>query len=116
MKRIAIPISNERICTYFGQASRFLIFNIEGDMFISLDLEEAPAQEPDLWPDWLAEIGITDVIVKSMGRIAKYLLTQNKINVIDGISENRPSEFINNFLEKKRNYKQIHPAECEVEC
>lgn len=114
MNRIAIPISNGRICTYFGQASYFLIFNIEGDIVMSIDLEEVPPHEPELWPDWLAEIKITDVIVKSMGRIAKYLLTHNSINVIDGISERRPIDGFNKFLEKKENKYPNFYNECKA--
>lgn len=115
MRRIAVPISKDKICTYFGQASSFLIFNTEADTVISIDFEEVPPTEPLKWPGWLAQMQVTDVIVRNMGMVGEDVLLHNGINVVRGDLGSRPSEAIYSFIKKRQ--PQVDPfyAGCRAE-
>ena len=71
LKRIAVAISNRKICPRLRQASSFIILNIEDSLIISIDLAEAPSNDPELWPVWLADMGITDIVLENIGHFIR---------------------------------------------
>jgi len=68
---------------------------------------KSPPHEPGLYPKWLADMGVTDVIAGGMGQKAIVLFSQNKINVFVGVPVKSPKElvldYINGILETSDN-------------
>jgi len=115
MRKIAVPVSKGKICNYFGQATSFLIFNTEADTVISIDYEEAPPVEPFLWPGWLAQMQVTDVIIRNLGLIDEDELLQKGINVVNGDLNSRPTDAIYNYFEKRQRPVGQYYAGCKAE-
>jgi predicted Fe-Mo cluster-binding NifX family protein len=102
LKRIAVPISNRKICSRLRQASSFIILNIKDSLIISIDLAETPSNDPELWPIWLANMGITDVVIKKLCHSIRDVLNYNNINVIKCLPGHKPIDVIFNHLGDER--------------
>jgi predicted Fe-Mo cluster-binding NifX family protein len=63
---------------------------------------------PGLYPKWVAQFGVTDVIAGGMGQNAITLFNQQKINVFVGApiktAEELVIDFLNNNLNLNANY------------
>jgi predicted Fe-Mo cluster-binding NifX family protein len=107
MTKIAIPVANRQLNGHFGHTQQFYIFNIENNSIVKEEKLTPPPHEPGLYPKWLAEMGVTNVIAAGMGQKAIALFNQNKISVFVGVPIKDPKElvleFINGTLETKDN-------------
>ena len=98
MKRIAIPVVNEKLSEYFEQCHHFKIFELGKTRVISRLLAAPQDIEIFSMPLWLSDQGITDVVTfKIDGRILN-LFTNYKINLYIGIKYKLPDEIIKNYL------------------
>ncbi len=67
--KIALPVTNEKLCTHFGHCEKFAIFDIDekNKNVSSATYIDAPPHEPGLLPRWLSEKGVNCVIAGGMG-------------------------------------------------
>jgi len=98
MAKIAIPIVNGQLNCHFGQTLQFHIFKIENNSIIGKEVVTPPSHEPGVFPEWLTEMGVTDVIAHSIGQKAIALLNKNKIHVFVGVVKKPPKELVLELL------------------
>lgn len=98
MKRIAIPVSEEKLSEYFGQCSHYEIFEIDMDIIHRKVAEIPPYNDITKLPEWVASQGITDVITYKIDKLIISLFMQNKINLFVGIKVNTPQAIIEEYL------------------
>ena len=98
MKRVAIPIVNERLSEFFGECNHYEIFEIDKNVsnkktaHIPLGIAL-----PDL-PVWLENQGITDVIAYKVNREIITLFASKKVNLFVGIPIDSPENLIEDYL------------------
>jgi len=101
MKRVAIPIVNERLSEYFGECNHYEIFEIDKNVW-----KRKTAQMPsgivakDL-PSWLEKQGISDVIAYKVNREIISLFASKKVNLFVGIRIDSPENLIEDYLNGK---------------
>lgn len=96
--KIAVPVSEGRVCMHFGHAGDFAFYTIEGDKIQNMTLVEPPPHEPGLLPRWLHERGADVVLTGGMGSRAKGLFQQVGVRVIAGVSAVDPDEAVDAYL------------------
>ncbi|MDX9941707.1 MAG: NifB/NifX family molybdenum-iron cluster-binding protein [Bacteroidales bacterium] len=97
-KCIAIPIENGVLCAHFGHCEQFAIVEVENNAIKDIRALTPPEHVPGLYPRWVAQFGVTDVIAGGMGQKAIDLFNQQKINVFAGAPVKNPSELVTDFL------------------
>ncbi|MDI3479621.1 MAG: hypothetical protein PWQ14_767 [Rikenellaceae bacterium] len=107
-KKIAIPLENGVLSQHFGHCQTFAIVNVENDTITEIKEIVPPDHVPGLYPKWVAQFGVTDVIAGGMGQNAITLFNQQKINVFVGApiktAEELVIDFLNNNLNLNANY------------
>lgn len=107
-KKIAIPLENGVLSQHFGRCQTFAIVNVENDTITEIKEIAPPNHVPGLYPKWVAQFGVTDVIAGGMGQNAITLFNQQKINVFVGApiktAEELVIDFLNNNLNLNANY------------
>ncbi len=101
--RIAIPLSEGRLCQHFGHCEEFLFVDAEPETK-SVDaqrVEKAPEHQPGLLPLWLKERGVSVVIAGGIGARAMDLLTAASVQVLAGITTSDPEVIVSTFLNGK---------------
>ena len=101
MKRIAIPVTNERLSEYFGECHHYEIFEVEGK---SIKQSEAvfPRGKTVLeLPDWLEEQGITDIISFKVSSEIISLFASRKVNLFIGVPRESPQKLVDAWMEGK---------------
>lgn len=101
MKRVAIPILEEKLSEYFGQCSHYEIFEIDGQKISRHNIDMAPDKHRGDLPEWTLSKGITDIIVHKVDKqiISRFLA--NKINLFVGVEINSPQLLIEDYLNGK---------------
>jgi len=99
MKKIAIPISDNKLSPHFGHCKEFVVCEVEDNKIINETILVSPPHEPGILPKWLSDYGVTDVISGGMGNRAINLFQQAGINVFVGAPQQEPKKIINEFLE-----------------
>jgi predicted Fe-Mo cluster-binding NifX family protein len=100
-KVIALPIESGVLCGHFGHCEAFIVFETDNKQILSQKTYTPPAHEPGLYPAWIAQKGVTDVIAGGMGQKAIDLFNNNKINVFTGANKTNPEDLVNDFLNDK---------------
>jgi predicted Fe-Mo cluster-binding NifX family protein len=107
-KKIAIPLENGILCAHFGHCEQFAVVDVQNGEITSVDMHTPPEHVPGLYPRWVAQFGVTDVIAGGMGQKAIDLFHEQNINVFIGAPMVDPkfivSQFIDNKLELSANY------------
>lgn len=98
MTKIAIPVVNGQLNDHFDQTQQFYIYTIKNNLIVKMTTLTPPPHEPGVFPKWLAEIGVTNVIAGSIGRNAIALFNQNKINVFVGVAMKDPKDLVSDLL------------------
>lgn len=98
MKRVAIPLVEDRLSEYFGQCSYYEIFEIDHKIIKSSKIGIPAHRSTDSVPDWIAEKGITDVIIHKMDKRVFSMLAATKINLFVGIPIDSPDNIIQGYL------------------
>ena len=98
MTKIAIPVVNGQLNNHFGHIQEFYVYEVENDSIKSESVLSPPGHEPGVFPKWLANLGITDVIASGMGQKAIVLFNQNKVNVFIGVPAKSPKELVQDYL------------------
>ncbi len=102
-KKIAIPIENGVLCAHFGHCQTFAIVNVENNEITEIKEVIPPEHVPGLYPRWVAQFGVTDVIAGGMGQQAIMLFNQQNINAFVGAPIKSAKELVSEFLENKLN-------------
>ncbi len=102
-KCIAIPLENGVLCAHFGHCQTFAIVNVENDLITEIKEVIPPEHIPGLYPKWIAEFGVTDVIAGGMGEHAINLFNNQKINAFVGAPQKSAEELVKDFITSKLN-------------
>ena len=101
MKRVAIPIANEKLSENFGECNYYNIYEIDKRITgKKTALLPAGLTLTDL-PGWLKSEGITDVITYRVNREIIKLFASKKVNLFIGIPINSPEKLIDDYLQGK---------------
>ena len=107
-KIIAVPLENGVLCEHFGHCEQFAIVHVENGVIASIEVLTPPEHVPGLYPRWVAEFGVSEVIAGGMGQKAIDLFNQQKINAYVGApkqtAEVLVNAFINDELDLSANY------------
>lgn len=99
MKRIAIPVENNKLSEYLGKCKHFEIVDIDGEM-IQKQLVEMPKfnTETNLL-NWLTAKGVTDLIMFKIDKLKLQSLLAHKINLFVGIKVIDTEAIITDYLD-----------------
>lgn len=100
-KIIAIPLENGLLCEHFGHCESFAIVSIENNEIVEIKNITPPEHIPGLYPKWVAQFGVTDVIAGGMGQKAINLFNEQKINAFVGAPVKTAEELTKDFIENK---------------
>lgn len=103
MKKIAIPIVNNKLSAHFGYCDFFAFFTEEKGVITKREDIKSPTHQPGVIPKWIADQGATDIISGGMGSMAQQIFTQNNVNVVLGAPEKAPELLIQDFIDGKLN-------------
>lgn len=98
---IAIPLENGVLCEHFGHCQTFAIVDVKNGLITTIKEIEPPEHVPGLYPAWVAQFGVTDVIAAGMGQKAIELFNQQKINAFVGAPVKTAKELVNDFIGNK---------------
>ena len=96
--RIAVPMENGVLCAHFGHCQTFSIVNVKNGKITDVQEVEPPEHAPGLYPGWIAQYGVTDIIAGGMGQKAIALLNQYNINAFVGAPVKPALELVTDFL------------------
>jgi predicted Fe-Mo cluster-binding NifX family protein len=102
-KRIAIPMENGVLCGHFGHCETFAIVNVEENKITEIKEVIPPEHVPGLYPKWVAEFGVSDVIAGGMGQKAIMLFNDQNINAFVGAPAKPARELVEDFIAGKLN-------------
>lgn len=97
-KIIAIPLENGILCAHFGHCQTFAIVNVENNVITEIKEVTPPEHVPGLYPKWIAQFGVTDVIAGGMGQQAIELFNQQNINAFVGAPLKSAKELVSAYL------------------
>ncbi|NLF43784.1 MAG: ATPase [Bacteroidales bacterium] len=100
-KCIAVPMENGVLCAHFGHCETFAIVEVKDNKIIGIKEQTPPEHVPGLYPRWVAQFGVTDVIAGGMGQKAVDLFNEQCINVFAGAPEKAAKELVEDFLAGK---------------
>ncbi|MFA6806364.1 MAG: NifB/NifX family molybdenum-iron cluster-binding protein [Bacteroidales bacterium] len=97
-KRIAIPTESGVLCSHFGHCESFYIADVEDNKIISSSFVTPPAHEPGLYPAWIKQQGVNEVICGGIGEQAKVLFAAQNITLYIGADMKDPEKLIQDHL------------------
>jgi len=100
-KIIAIPLENGVLCAHFGHCEQFAIVEVVNGLISKINEKTPPEHVPGLYPKWVAEFGVTDVIAGGMGQKAIELFNQHNINAFVGAPMKKAKDLVTDFIEGK---------------
>ena len=98
--KFALPVKDGKLSDKIGLASHFAVFTVKDGGVGPKELIPSPSHEPGGLPEWLDDLGITHVIVGSLGEKAQALLTKKGIEVIAGAPLEAPEALVEKYLQK----------------
>ena len=101
MKKIAVPVLNGKLSGHFGRAQYFYVYDTADQKILSEEMHNPPEHVPGAYPSFLAEKGVTDVILGGVGQQAIQIFLQNGINTHIGAPELNVREIVELFITKK---------------
>lgn len=100
-KKFAIPMENDLLCEHFGHCQAFCIIEVRDGKIINSNEIIPPEHVPGLYPKWVANYGVTDVIAGGMGQKAISIFNGFHINVYVGAPAKTPKEIVQDFIDDK---------------
>ena len=89
--KVAVPIANGSLAMHFGHCEHFAIIEVDNEgTILSKEVKTPPPHEPGVLPEWLHQLGVTDIVAGGMGTRAMLLFKQKEINVIFGAPSTSP--------------------------
>ena len=102
IRKIAIPIAEGRLLPSFGKATEFAIFHIQNQQIIKKVIMYPPSHGPNVFPDWLHDLGVSVIIAGDMGRKALENFKAKGTTVITGSPSTSPDELVRQHLSQNR--------------
>ena len=99
MKKIAIPTLNGKLSSHFGGSEYFSVFDTENTQITGESILPTPEHTPGAYPKFLADSGVTDVILGGVGQAAITIFNQNGINVFTGAPAILPKDLVQQFID-----------------
>lgn len=98
--KIAIPLAAGKLAIHFGHCKHFALVDVDTSANTIMRREdvEAPPHQPGLLPPWLAERGVTAIIVGGMGQRAQGLFAEQGMRVIVGAPAETPEKLVTDYL------------------
>lgn len=96
--KFAIPTENGKLCTHFGHCEKFAIIETENQQQTSEEYLVPPVHQPGVYPQFLAQNGVTVIIAGGMGQKAQQLFAQHHIEVCVGVNAESPSKLVQQYL------------------
>lgn len=109
MNKVALPIENGFLCSCFEQSAQFKIFTTVEHKITAETILITPQSQSGLFPFWLFENGVTDVLVNRINYETINKFNQLKINVFVGVETKHPDSLIDEFL---KGNLETHPEFC----
>ena len=100
-KKIDIPLLDDQLCSHFGHCQQFAIVETQGGEIVKYEKLTPPEHVPGLYPRWVAQFGVTDVIAGGIGQRAISLFNEQNINVHAGAPVMKMEELVTLFLQNK---------------
>lgn len=101
MKRIAIPIVNNRLSEFFGECEAYEIYDVERKIMGRQSAGIPEGIAIDELPGWLEKQGVTDVITFKVNPKIIRLFAARKVNLYVGVSLGNPDNLIDEYLQGK---------------
>ncbi|WP_346858342.1 hypothetical protein [uncultured Draconibacterium sp.] len=101
MKRVAIPIAENKLSEYFGGCSYYEIFEIKDGKVKNKITEMPTVSDVSELPDWLKQKNITDVIAYKVNKNIISLFASKKVNLFVGVPQNTSDVLIDEYLQGK---------------
>jgi len=98
MRRIAVPTLNGNLSSHFGGSEYFTVFSIENNNVVKEEILPTPEHTTGSYPNFLAQQGITDIIVGGIGGKAIDIFNQNNITVYAGANVKLPKELAEDLI------------------
>ena len=102
IRKIAIPIAEGRLLPSFGKATEFAIFHIQNQRIIKKVIMHPPSHGPNVFPNWLHDLGVSVIIAGDMGRKALEDFKEKGTTVITGSPSTSPDELVRQHLSRNR--------------
>ncbi len=96
--RIAVPVKEGKLCIHFGKTPAFALFDIREGQVAGIHEVVPPPHAPEVFPRWLGELGVTDVITGGIGQKAIDMLLEEGINVYDGAPVKEVTALVDDLL------------------
>lgn len=98
--RIAIPVSNGRLCPHFGHCEQFALIDVDETARQAKQtvLLTPPPHEPGVLPRWLHEQGADIIIAGGMGQRAQQSFANNGVKVVVGAVSETPENIVHAYL------------------
>ncbi len=100
-KLFAVPTENGKLCAHFGHCDKFAIVETEDQKVVKEEFITPPVHQPGVYPQFLAQKGVSVIISGGMGQKAQQLFTQNNIEVCMGVAAESPSKLVEQYLDDK---------------
>ena len=101
MKRVAIPIVNNKLSENFGECNYYTIFEIDKKIKSSKTTLLPDGIKLQELPVWLKNEGVTDVITYKVNRLIMNLFVAEKINLFLGIAIDTTEKIIDDYMQGK---------------
>jgi len=98
MRKIALPVDEEKLSPHFGNCKCFVIYRIKKQSIIDKSIFPTPQHQPGSIPAWLIDQDVTDIIANGIGHRAIEIFNQHKINVFVGAEIKNPEDLIEDYL------------------
>lgn len=96
--KIAIPLVGGKLATHFGHCQEFSIMTIDNNTIINHETLTPPPHAPGVIPNWVADLGCTDIIVGGMGEAAQSILAERQVKVMSGAPSLEPEKLAALYL------------------
>lgn len=98
--RIAIPVTDDKLCLHFGHCDQFALFDVDpsSKSILSRNDIKSPPHQPGLLPNWLAQQGVSLLIAGGIGQRAKDIFDAKQIQVIAGAPAEAPETIVEHYL------------------
>jgi predicted Fe-Mo cluster-binding NifX family protein len=115
--RIAVPVLDDVFCEHFGRSNGFFLCDVEEPTRqlgrTRTVLRPRGKGKCESLPDWLAQMGITMLLVGGMGEVGRHRFDQLGITVSVGHRGTDPQEVVTGFLAGSAEHKKNPCADFE---
>lgn len=97
-RKIAVPTLNGRLSGHFGGSEFFTIIKVEDNKIVNEDILSTPEHTTGAYPKFLANAGVTDIIVGGVGGKAIDIFKANGIGVYKAQGIKTPAEHAKDLI------------------